>query len=98
VKACLVRCAIFGVAAAALTGCTSGTVVNTDDAAAPPPTSTTAPPVQFGTANLVNAAEYAIEVDGRKGYYFSTPSGALAVRDPAPRPRRVPSRPVAPRR
>lgn len=86
-KACLVRCAIFGVAAAALTGCTSGTVVNTDDAAAPPPASTTASPPQFGTANLVNAAEYAIEVNGRKGYYFSTPSGrwqcAILPRDRA---------------
>ncbi|OBB29180.1 hypothetical protein A5792_20495 [Mycolicibacterium peregrinum] len=86
-KACLVRCAIVGAAAAALTGCTSGTVVNTDDAAAPPPTAATAPPPQFGTANLVDAAEYAIEVNGRKGYYFSTPSGrwqcAILPRDRA---------------
>ncbi|MFV8051725.1 hypothetical protein [Mycobacterium sp. 48b] len=75
-KACLVRCAIFGAAAAsALAGCASGTVVNTDDAASPPPASTTAAPPSFGTANLVNAADYALDVNGRKAYYFSTPSG-----------------------
>jgi len=83
VKACLVVLA----AAAALAGCASGTVVNTDDAAAPPPTSSTPPPPQYGTANLVNAAEYAIDVDGRKSYYFSTPSGrwqcAILPRDRA---------------
>lgn len=86
-KACLVRCAIFGAAAAALTGCASGTVVNTDDAASPPPTSTTTPPPAFSTANLVNAADYMLDVNGRKGYYFSTPSGrwqcAILPRDRA---------------
>ncbi|WP_234790391.1 hypothetical protein [Mycolicibacterium fortuitum] len=39
------------------------------------------------TANLVNAAEYAIDVNGRKAYYFSTPSGrwqcAILPRDRA---------------
>ncbi|MCG7610601.1 MULTISPECIES: hypothetical protein [Mycobacterium] len=74
-KACLIRCAIFGAAAIALSGCASGTVVNTDDAAPPAPTSTTTAPPVFGTAHLVNAADYLLEVDGRKAYYFSTPSG-----------------------
>lgn len=87
-KACLVRCAIFGAAAsAALAGCTPGTVVNTDDAASPPPPSTTSAPPEFGTANLVDAAEYQLEVNGRKAYYFSTPSGrwqcAILPRDRA---------------
>jgi hypothetical protein len=87
VKACLVRCAILGAAASALSGCASGTVVNTDDAASPPPTSTTAAPPAFGTAHLVNAADYALEVNGHKAYYFSTPSGrwqcAILPRDRA---------------
>ncbi|MGV0813007.1 hypothetical protein ABQF34_13690 [Mycolicibacterium boenickei] len=74
-KACLVLSAICGAAASALSGCASGTVVNTDDAASPPPASTTAPPPQYGTANLVNSADYLIDVDGRRAYYFSTPSG-----------------------
>lgn len=71
----------------ALSGCASETVINTDDAAPPPAVSTTAPPPVFGTAHLVNAADYALEVDGRKGYYFSTPSGrwrcAILPRDRA---------------
>ncbi|WP_135455057.1 hypothetical protein [Mycobacterium sp. DL99] len=82
-KACLVVVA----AAAALAGCTSGTVVNTDDAASPPPASTTAAPPAFGTAHLVNAADYLLDVNGRKAYYFSTPSGrwqcAILPRDRA---------------
>ncbi|OCB56748.1 hypothetical protein A5722_12720 [Mycobacterium vulneris] len=89
-KACLVRCAIFGAAASVLSGCASGTVVNTDDSASPPPTSTTPAPPAFGTAHLVNAAEYALEapgVPGHKAYYFSTPSGrwqcAILPRDRA---------------
>ncbi|MFV8164172.1 hypothetical protein ACNQVK_19185 [Mycobacterium sp. 134] len=86
-KACLVRCAILGAAASALSGCASGTVVNTDDAASPVPTSTTAAPPAFGTAHLVNAADYALEVNGHKAYYFSTPSGrwqcAILPRDRA---------------
>ncbi|OBG86401.1 hypothetical protein A5699_21645 [Mycobacterium sp. E802] len=84
-KACLVVCALFG--AAALAGCASETVINTDDAAPPPAVSTTAAPPVFSTAHLVNAADYALEVDGRKGYYFSTPSGrwrcAILPRDRA---------------
>lgn len=86
-KACLL---VVAAAAAALAGCASGTVVNTDDAASPPPTSTTAAPPQFGTANLVDAAEYAIDAPGapgHKAYYFSTPSGrwqcAILPRDRA---------------
>lgn len=83
VKACLVMLA----AAAALSGCASRTVVNTDDAAPPPPASTTTPPPQYSTANLVNAADYLLDVDGRRGYYFSTPSGrwrcAILPRDRA---------------
>ncbi|OMC36947.1 hypothetical protein A5740_05790 [Mycobacterium sp. GA-1841] len=86
-KACLVVCAIVGAAASALSGCASGSVINTDDAAPPPAVSTTAPPPVFGTAHLVNAADYALDVDGRKGYYFSTPSGrwrcAILPRDRA---------------
>ncbi|KHO25454.1 hypothetical protein QQ44_14005 [Mycolicibacterium setense] len=74
-KACLVVGAICGAAASALSGCASGTVVNTDDAGPPPPASTTSAPPTFGTAHLVNAADYMLEVDGRKAYYFSTPSG-----------------------
>lgn len=87
VKACLVVCAIFGAAASALSGCASGTVINTDDAAPQSPVSSTAPPPQFGTAHLVNAADYMLDVDGRKAYYFSTPSGrwqcAILPRDRA---------------
>lgn len=73
-----------------LSGCASGTVVNTDDSASPPPTSTTPAPPAFGTAHLVNAAEYALDVPGvpgHKAYYFSTPSGrwqcAILPRDRA---------------
>lgn len=70
-----------------LSGCASGTVVNTGDSASPPPVTTTAAPPAFGTAHLVNAADYMLEVDGRKGYYFSTPSGrwqcAILPRDRA---------------
>jgi hypothetical protein len=42
---------------------------------------------QYGTANLVDGSGYAIEVNGRTGYYFSTPSGrwrcAILPRDKA---------------
>lgn len=86
-KACLVRSAILGAAVSALAGCASGTVVNTDDAAPPPPASTTTAPPVFSTAHLVNAADYLLEVNGRKAYYFSTPSGrwqcAILPRDRA---------------
>ncbi|MBU9765250.1 hypothetical protein FR943_15530 [Mycobacterium sp. TNTM28] len=77
-KACLVVCALVGAAASALSGCASGTVINTDDATAPPPATTTVPPPEFGTAHLVDAADYQLEsldTPGRRAYYFSTPSG-----------------------
>lgn len=42
---------------------------------------------QYGTANLVDGSGYAAEVNGRTGYYFSTPSGrwrcAILPRDKA---------------
>lgn len=74
-------------AAAALGGCSSGAVINTGDTPSrtPTPTSTAVP--QFSTVNLVNAADYAITVNGRTGYYFTTPSGrwqcAILPRDRA---------------
>lgn len=75
------------VAVTVLSGCASGTVVNTDDAAPPAPATTTVAPPTFGTANLVDAAAYLLDVNGRKGYYFSTPSGrwrcAILPRDRA---------------
>ncbi|WP_026357202.1 hypothetical protein [Mycobacterium sp. 141] len=81
------RCAVLTAAAAALVGCSSGTVVNTGDAPPqiPTPTSTAVP--QYSTANLVDGSGYATEVDGRTGYYFRTPSGrwrcAILPRDKA---------------
>ncbi|MFN3007158.1 hypothetical protein [Mycolicibacterium wolinskyi] len=82
-----IRTAVLVAATATLAACTSGTVVNTGDTpqqTAPP---TSAPVPQFGTANLVNAADYAAPVDGRTAYYFSTPSGrwhcAILPRDRA---------------
>ncbi|MGV9803190.1 hypothetical protein ACWDTP_34560 [Mycobacterium sp. NPDC003449] len=86
-KACgLRRSAVLG-AAAVLTGCASGTVINTGDAPPPGPAPTSTAVPQFGTANLVRAADYAAQVDGRTGYYFSTPSGrwhcAILPRDRA---------------
>lgn len=42
---------------------------------------------EFSTANLVNAADYAAEVNGHTGYYFTSPSGrwscAILPRDKA---------------
>nr|WP_159229965.1 hypothetical protein [Mycolicibacterium vanbaalenii] len=58
--------------------CAPGSVVvNTDDGAptassAPPPAATTTRP---SNAHLVNAFDYASEVDGSTGYYFTSPSG-----------------------
>ncbi|MGV0746345.1 hypothetical protein [Mycolicibacterium sp. XJ870] len=68
-------CAVLVAAAAVLPGCTSGTVINTGDTPQHSPPSSATPIPQFGTANLVNAADYAAQVEGRTGYYFSTPSG-----------------------
>ncbi|MUL85486.1 MULTISPECIES: hypothetical protein [unclassified Mycolicibacterium] len=87
-KACLGKVsAISAIVIVAATACASGTVINTGDTAPQLPAGTTAPPPQFGTANLVNAADYALDVNGRKGYYFSTPSGrwrcAILPRDRA---------------
>lgn len=79
--------AVLIAAAAVLTACTSGTVINTDQTPQPNPPASAAPVPEFGTANLVNAADYAGEVDGRKGYYFTSPSGrfgcAILPRDKA---------------
>lgn len=81
------RCAVLIAAAAALAGCTPGTVVNTGEAPAQTATSTSTAVPQYGTANLVDGSAYATEVNGRTGYYFSTPSGrwrcAILPRDKA---------------
>ena len=59
-------------------GCAAGSVVvNTDDGA---PTTSPAPTPAVSTtrpsnAHLVNAFDYAAEVDGATGYYFTSPSG-----------------------
>ncbi|AKS36537.1 hypothetical protein [Mycolicibacterium goodii] len=70
-----------------LAGCSSGAVVNTGDAPPHTPTTTTTPVPRYGTTNLVNAADYAIPVNGRTGYYFTSPSGrwrcAILPRDRA---------------
>lgn len=81
------RTAVLVSTTVALAGCTSGAVVNTGDTPqqTAPPTTSSVP--QFGTAHLVNAADYASAVDGRTAYYFSTPSGrwqcAILPRDRA---------------
>ena len=87
-RSCIVKGAAVLLTAATLTGCSSGAVVNTGDTPqySPAPATTSAP--QYGTANLVDAAEYARRADGRiTGYYFSTPSGrwrcAILPRDRA---------------
>lgn len=76
-KACIVKVsAVLVAASAVLTGCASATVINTEESPQRSPTSSAppaAPPVN--TANLVDAAEYMVQVDGRNSYYFSTPSG-----------------------
>jgi len=80
VRICVAARALLlaGALAAPVAGCSSGAVVNTGETPprTPAPT-TTAVPV-YGTTNLVNAADYAISVDGRTGYYFTTPSGRWA--------------------
>lgn len=74
-------------AAGALAGCSSGAVINTGETPPRTPTPTTPAVPQYSTANLANAADYAITVDGRTGYYFTTPSGrwqcAILPRDRA---------------
>ncbi|WP_374762441.1 hypothetical protein [Mycolicibacterium mageritense] len=88
-RSCNVRGSAVLVAAALLAaGCsTSGTVVNTGETPQSVATTTTAPPPQFGTAHLVDPNGYIAQVDGRTGYYFSTPSGrwhcAILPRDKA---------------
>ncbi|MBU8826235.1 hypothetical protein [Mycolicibacterium goodii] len=83
-RICVVRVVL---AAGALAGCSSGAVINTGDAPSRTPTPTTTAVPQYGTTNLVNAADYAMTVDGRTGYYFTTPSGrwqcAILPRDRA---------------
>ena len=72
--------AILAVATAAVisTGCSSGTIVNTDDATTPtPPTATAAPSPSKPPSNehLANAFDYAAHgADGETGYYFTSPS------------------------
>lgn len=66
---------IAAAAALAAAGCAEATVINTDEAAQRSPVSSATAPPSFSTANLVDAADYAAKVDGRTGYYFSTPSG-----------------------
>ena len=72
--------AILAVATAAMvsTGCSSGTIVNTDDAAtttqssAPAGPSPSKPP---SNEHLANAFDYAAHgADGETGYYFTSPS------------------------
>ncbi|MDV3126296.1 hypothetical protein M1247_15345 [Mycobacterium sp. 21AC1] len=88
-KACIVKAsAVLAAAAAVLTGCASGTVINTDESPQHSPTSSaTPPPPPVNTANLVDATDYMVQVDGRNAYYFSTPSGrwqcAILPRDRA---------------
>jgi hypothetical protein len=57
-------------------GCAEESVVNTGE---PPVRTATATPAPSsppaGNAHLVNAFDYVAEVDGRAGYYFTTPSG-----------------------
>lgn len=81
------RCAVLIAAAAGLAGCSPGTVVNTGEAPPQTTTSTSTAVPQYGTANLVDGSGYATEVNGRTGYYFSTPSGrwrcAILPRDKA---------------
>jgi hypothetical protein len=72
--------AILAVATAAVlsTGCSDGTIVNTDEA--PMPTQVTAPPAPSPSQrptneHLANAFDYAAHgVDGETGYYFTSPS------------------------
>ncbi|WNG85207.1 hypothetical protein C6A87_014605 [Mycobacterium sp. ITM-2016-00317] len=70
IPALLVGTALLG------TACSGPTVVNTDDAArapaTPAPTVTTTRP---SNVHLADAHDYAAEVDGRTGYYFTSPSG-----------------------
>lgn len=67
--------AVLAAVTAALAGCASGTVINTGDVPQYSATPATTLVPQYGTANLVDAGDYATQVDGRTGYYFSTPSG-----------------------
>ncbi|UXA20798.1 hypothetical protein KXD98_13900 [Mycobacterium sp. SMC-4] len=60
--------------------CSGPTVITTEDATyTPVPTSTAAPETTAaGNAHLVNAFDFAAEVDGQTGYYFTSPSGRWA--------------------
>lgn len=87
-KVCVVkRSAVLVSVTVALAGCTSGAVVNTGETPQPSAPPTTSPVPQLSTAHLVNAGDYATPVNGRTGYYFSTPSGrwqcAILPRDRA---------------
>ena len=56
-------------------GCADQRIINTGEP--PVRTATTTPPPSSPTSNahLVNAFDYAAEVGGETGYYFTTPSG-----------------------
>lgn len=75
----IVKASAIPVVAAVLTGCASGAVINTGETPQSDPTSSSAvavPPIN--TASLVDPTDYIVQVDGRTGYYFSTPSGRWA--------------------
>jgi hypothetical protein len=62
-----------------IAGCQSPTVVNTGEPYTPPPTTDNAlPPPPPGDATVVDAADYAADVDGKANYFFTTPSGRWA--------------------
>ncbi|MGE2835952.1 hypothetical protein [Mycobacterium sp. SMC-4] len=61
----------------AVVACSGPAVITTDDASAPPaPSPAPAPPTTVrSNAHLANAFDFAADVDGQTGYYFTSPSG-----------------------
>ncbi|SRX82323.1 hypothetical protein [Mycolicibacterium parafortuitum] len=72
----VIRTALAG-AAVLGAGCAGPTVINTEDAAPPATNTVAAAPTtsRAGNAHLANAFDFAADVDGRTGYYFTSPSG-----------------------
>lgn len=58
-----------------LAGCSPPAVVNTGEPPAVSTSSTTPAPPPLGSAGLVSAFDFVAHVDGKAGYYFTTPSG-----------------------
>lgn len=67
----------LGLSAVVTAGCGGPRVVTTDDAGPPPSTVAAPPPATTAPSNahLANAFDFAADVAGQTGYYFTSPSG-----------------------